>query len=150
MTAREIDLPLLRHINGTAPFNQWAGFQVTLAEPGLVELRLPWREEFGQYAGFMHAGVVTAVIDTACGFAAATVTGGEVMASHCAVNFLAPARGQTFMVTARVLKAGRRQVFTTAELSAERDGTPALVATGQTILVPTGDDTTLATSSEAP
>lgn len=138
MTAPEIDLPLLRQINGTAAFNRWAGFDVTLANSGLVELRLPWREEFGQYAGFMHAGVVTAVIDTACGFAAATVTGGEVLASHCAVNFLAAARGDAFVARARVLKCGRRQVFTTAELFAERDGTTTLVASGETIFIPTG------------
>ncbi len=137
MTAPEVDLALLREINATAPFNRWAGFEVTLVEPGLVELRLPWRAEFAQYGGFLHAGVVTALIDTACGFAAATVTGGTVVASHCAVNYLAPATGEAFVARARVVKAGRRQVFTSAELSAERDGSLALVASGETILVPT-------------
>jgi acyl-coenzyme A thioesterase PaaI-like protein len=91
MTVPTVDLALLRRINETAAFNQWAGFQVTQAEPGRVELRLPWRVELGQYAGFLHAGIVTALIDTVCGFAAATVTGG-VLTSHCAVSFLAPAR----------------------------------------------------------
>lgn len=138
MTAPDVDLPMLRHINGTAAFNRWAGFEVTFAERGRAELRLAWREEFGQYAGFLHAGIITALIDTACGFAAATVTGGQVLASHCAVNFLAPAQGEAFVARAHVLKAGRRQVFTSAELSAERDGSMALVASGETILIPTG------------
>lgn len=137
MTASEVDLAVLREINATAPFNRWAGFEVTLAEPGLVELRLPWRDEFGQYAGFLHAGVVAALIDTACGFAAATVIGGAVVASHCAVNYLAPAASEAFVARARVVKAGRRQVFTSAELFAERGGSLALVASGETILVPT-------------
>ena len=137
MTAPDVDLPLLRHINDTAPFNHWAGFEVTLAEPGLVELRLPWREEFGQYTGFLHAGMVSALIDTACGFAAVTVLGGGVLASHCAVSFLAPARGEAFLARGHVLKAGRRQVFTSADLTAEHDGAATLVATGHTILIPT-------------
>lgn len=140
MTVSAVDLPLLRHINQTAPFNNWAGFEVVHAEPGRVELRLPWRAEFGQYAGFLHAGMVTALIDTACGFAAATVTGGPVLASHCAVNFLAPAHGEVFLARGRVCKAGRRQVFTKAELFAEAGGDSlSLVASGETILVPTGD-----------
>jgi uncharacterized protein (TIGR00369 family) len=138
MTVPTVDLPLLRRINETAAFNQWAGFEVTRAQPGRVDLRLPWRAEFGQYAGFLHAGLVTALIDTVCGFAAATVTGGGVLASHCAVSFLAPARGEAFLARGRVVKAGRRQVFTSAELSAETDGSVTLVASGQTILVPTG------------
>ena len=138
MTVPDVDLALLRQINGTAPFNCWAGFDVALAEPGLVELRLPWRQEFGQYAGFLHAGIVAALIDTACGFAAATVTGSNVLASHCAVNFLAPARGEAFVARAQVVKAGRRQIFTSAEVFAEHDGTAALVASGETLLIPTG------------
>jgi uncharacterized protein (TIGR00369 family) len=137
MTVPTVDLALLRRINETAAFNQWAGFQVTQAEPGRVELRLPWRVELGQYAGFLHAGIVTALIHTVCGFAPATVNGG-VLASHCAVSFLAPARGEAFVARGRVVKAGRRQVFTSAELSAEADGSVILVASGQTILVPTG------------
>lgn len=138
MTAPTVDLSLLRRINETAAFNQWAGFDVTQAQLGRVELRLPWRAEFGQYAGLLHAGLVATLIDTVCGFAAATVTGGDVLASHCAVSFLAPARGEAFVARGRVLKAGRRQVFTSAELSAEANGSVTLVASGQTILVPTG------------
>lgn len=138
MTAPAVDLQLLRSVNDTAGFNRWAGFEVARADAGLVELRMPWRPELGQYAGFLHAGVVTAMIDTACGFAAATVTG-NVVASHCAVSYLAQASGQAFVARAQVVKAGRRQVFVRAELSAELDGTPKLIAAGETILVPTGD-----------
>lgn len=86
----------------------------------------------------LHAGLAAALIDTVCGFAAATVTGGQVLASHCAVSFLAPAKGEAFLARGHVVKAGRRQVFTIAELFAEADGSKTLVASGQTILVPTG------------
>jgi uncharacterized protein (TIGR00369 family) len=137
VTTAGVDLHALTQINGTAAFNAWAGFEVTDAEPGLVELRLQWRPELGQYAGFLHAGVVAGLIDTACGFAAATVSG-EVVASHCAVSFLAAARGDVFVARGRVVKAGRRQVFARAELSAETGGSAVLVAAGETILVPIG------------
>ena len=129
-------LSFLQAINATAAFNRWAGIEVTAADATTVELRLSWREELGQYAGFLHAGVITALIDTACGFAGAASSGGNVTASHCAVNFLAPARGDAFVARARVVKAGRRQLFVTAELHAEQDRDVVLVATGDTILVP--------------
>jgi uncharacterized protein (TIGR00369 family) len=129
-------LERLRQINGSAAFNRWAGFEVSLPAPGQVELRLPWREELGQYSGFLHAGVVAALIDTACGYAAVASTGSRVLASHCAVNYLAPATGPAFVARASVVKAGRRQVFTRAEVFADRDGSLVLVATGDTILIP--------------
>jgi uncharacterized protein (TIGR00369 family) len=137
MTELEDDLlATLRGINRSAAFNVWAGLEVTAADVGTATLRLPWRDEFGQYTGSLHAGVVTALVDTACGFAAVTVTGGPVTASHCAVNFLAPAVGDEFLARAHVVKAGRRQVFVTAELTSSRDGHARPVATGDTILVP--------------
>ncbi|GGC79751.1 PaaI family thioesterase [Chelatococcus reniformis] len=125
----------LRAINGSAAFNRWAAFAVADAGPGRAELHLAWREEFGQYAGFLHAGMLGALIDTACGFAAATQVG-PVLASHFAVNCLAPAVGESFIATASVVKAGRRQVFARAEVTAVTGTERKLVATGETILVP--------------
>ena len=130
-------LASLREISATAAFNRWAGFELVSAGAGAVALRMRWREEAGQYSGFLHAGVIGALIDTACGFAAGTVAG-RVLASHYAVNCLAPAVGESFLARAKVIRAGRRQVFASAELFAE-DGTgaaPRLVATGNAILVP--------------
>lgn len=136
MSTSQVTLAQLRELSAAAAFNRWAGFEVTLVEAGLVELRLEWREEFGQYAGFLHAGVVAGLIDTVCGFAAVSLTGAPVLASHCGVDFLAPAKGEAFVAQGRVVKAGRRQLFTRAELTAEAAGGTTLVATGDTILVP--------------
>ena len=122
-------------LNASAVFNRWAGFELGAVEPGVVELRLPWREELGQYAGFLHAGMIGAMIDTACGFAAYTKVG-YVLASHFSVNCLAPATGEAFIARARIVKAGRKQVFTAAELFASQGGVERLVATGEAILVP--------------
>ena len=122
-------------LSATAAFNAWAGFEVVHAADGHAELKLPWRSDLGQYAGFPHAAMIGGLIDTACGFAAFTLSG-HVLASHISVNCLAPAQGHSFVARARVVKAGRRQVFASAELFALRDGAEHLVATGDVILVP--------------
>lgn len=130
-------LSALREINATAAFNRWARFEVVSASTGEVELRMSWRDEAGQYSGFLHAGLIGALIDTACGFAASTIAG-RVLASHYSVDCLAPAVGQSFVARAKVIKAGKKQVFASAELFADNGTTsaPKLVATGNAILVP--------------
>jgi len=122
-------------LSASAAFNAWAGFEVLAAAAGSAELKLVWRPDLGQYAGFLHAAMIGGMIDTACGFAAYTVSG-HVLASHFSVSCLAPAAGDAFVARARVVKAGRRQVFAHADLFA-LDGTgERLVATGDAILVP--------------
>jgi uncharacterized protein (TIGR00369 family) len=126
-------LARIRAINDSAAFNRWFGFDVVRVEPGLAELAMPWRPEAGQYSGFLHAGLVGALIDTACGFAAATMVG-RVLASHYSVNCLRPAVGERFVARARVVKPGKTQVFTSCELYAVSAGSEKLVATGETLL----------------
>lgn len=136
MSNADLVLKLLA-LNASASFNRWAGFEIVSAAPGAVELRMAWKDEAAQYAGFLHAGLVGALIDTACGFAAFTQAG-PVLASHFSVNCLAPAVGKAFYATGVVVKAGKRQIFTRAELFAEgADGERKLVATGETILMAT-------------
>ena len=122
-------------LNASAAFNVWAGFEVVSAGAGVAELRLAWRPDLGQYAGFLHAAMIGGMIDTACGFAAFTLVG-RVMASHFSVDCLAPATGDAFVARGRVVKAGRRQVFSHGELFAVRGSDERLVATGRAILVP--------------
>lgn len=132
-------LAALVALNQTAAFNRWTGFEVLSATPGDITLAMPWREEMGQYSGFLHAGMIGALIDTACGFAASTVAG-PVMASQFAVRCLAPTVGHRFVVRGRVVKAGRRQVFAAADLYCWTDegSPPKLTATGDAVLVPVG------------
>ena len=127
-------LARLRALNNQANFNRWCGFEVIDARVDGATLLLPWRDDFGQYSNFLHAGLVSALIDTACGFAAVSMVGG-VLASHCAVNFLRPAVGKRFIAHARVVKPGKTQVFTSCELYGESGDDRRLVATGETILV---------------
>lgn len=128
-------LSLIRGINASAAFNRWCGIEVIAAGAGRAEIAIAWREDLGQYSGFLHAGLVGALIDTACGFAAATVAG-RVLASHYAVNCLRPAVGERFVARARVVKPGKTQVFTACELYALAQGEEKLVATGETLLTP--------------
>jgi uncharacterized protein (TIGR00369 family) len=128
----------IRAINESAAFNRWYGIEVASAEAGRAEIAMPWRPEVGQYSKFLHAGLIPALIDTACGFAAATVAG-RVLASHCSVNFLRPATGERFVARARVVKPGKLQVFTACELYAMTAGTEKPFATGETLLSVVGD-----------
>ena len=135
MTAASATRADVQALSATAAFNAWAGFEVVAAGEGRAELKLPWRAELGQYAGFLHAAMIGGMIDTACGFAAFTLSG-HVLASHISVNCLAPATGDAFVARGRVVKAGRRQVFAHAELFALRGDGEHLVATGDVVLVP--------------
>lgn len=127
-------LATLRALNETAPFNRWCGIEVVAAQSGQVEIAIRWKPEFGQYSGFLHAGLVGALIDTACGYAAATMAGTALLAAHFSVNCLRPAVGETFTARARVVKPGKSQFFTACELFATSGGDTRLVATGETLL----------------
>lgn len=130
----------LRAVNASAAFNRWCGIEVLRAGKGRADIALPWKPELGQYQGFLHAGLVAALIDTACGYAAATVAG-RVLAAHFSVNCLRPAVGERFVARARVVRPGRTQVFTACELFAvDGEGAETLVATGETLLCPVRDD----------
>jgi uncharacterized protein (TIGR00369 family) len=135
MTSEAELLKRLNAINQSAPFNRWLGFEVSRAAPGEVDLRLDRRPEHGQYSDLLHVGIVAALIDTCCGFAAATLVE-RVLASHFSIDCLAPALGQSFLAKGRVLKSGRRQIFASAELHAIGRGTLNLVAVGSAVLVP--------------
>jgi uncharacterized protein (TIGR00369 family) len=124
----------LRRLNSTANFNTWCGIEVVSAESGAVVIAMPWRTEASQYTGFLHAGLVGALIDTACGYAAATLAGVNLLASHFSVNCLRPAVGERFEAHARVVKPGRSQFFTSCELFAFVGERKTLVATGETLL----------------
>jgi uncharacterized protein (TIGR00369 family) len=127
-------LKMLREINATSLFNKWLGLEVESANDGEVKLSLIWRDELGQYSGFLHAALIGGLIDTACGFAAATVAGPKVLASNFTVNCLRPAVGEKFIAKGKVIKAGKNQIFTACDLFAFNDGKEKLVANGQAIL----------------
>ena len=122
--------------NASASLNRLAGFDVTTAENGIAEIVMAWNDDLTQYAGHLHAGMIAALLDTACGFAAATWAG-NVTATHFSMNCLRPAVGRRLIAKGTTVRAGRRQIFAKAELFAENDqGERSLVATGETLMVP--------------
>lgn len=131
-------LDKLKQINAMASFNRWCGIEVVRAEVGTVEIRIEWRQEMGQYSGFLHAGLIATLIDTACGFAAATVAGPHLLAANFSVNCLRPAVGEVFKAIAQVVKPGKLQIFTTCDLFALHADGETLVANGQTLLTVVG------------
>jgi uncharacterized protein (TIGR00369 family) len=127
-------LATLRAVNAKAAFNRWLALEVIAAGEGFAEIRCGHRDDATQYQGFLHAAVIGGLIDTACGFAAATVAG-SVLASHFSVNCLAPAVGTGFVARGEIVRAGKRQIFTRADLFAETDGVRKLVANGEALLL---------------
>ena len=102
------------------------GVTIALIAPGEVHLTLPFDAQFCQQNGFMHAGAIASVADSANGYAAYTLAPADtdVLAVEFKINLLAPARGEGFIACGRVLRAGRTltvcqaEVFTTG--AAER------------------------------
>jgi uncharacterized protein (TIGR00369 family) len=134
-----LSLDELVAVNASAGLNRMIGFEVVSAGGGTAEIVMKWGKDLTQYAGHLHAGVIAALLDTACGFAAATVVG-RVTASHFSMNCLRPAVGRLFVAKGTTVRAGRRQIFAKAELFAEDEqGERHLVATGETLLVSLND-----------
>jgi len=86
--------------------------------PGEVEIDMPYSAELCQQNGFMHAGVVTAVVDSACGYAAFSLmpVDTDVLTVEYKVNFLSPASGPLFRAYGSVLKPGKTIVSTRGEV----------------------------------
>jgi uncharacterized protein (TIGR00369 family) len=94
------------------------GARLESIAPGEVTIALPFRTDLTQQNGFLHAGVVTSVVDSACGYAALSVMepGAEVLSVEFKVNLLAPAQGKTFLAVGRVVRSGRTLVVVSGEM----------------------------------
>lgn len=85
------------------------GVELTRIDAGECELEMPFDAAFAQQHGFLHAGTLTAVVDSACGYAALSLMapGAAVMSVEFKVNLLAPAAGERLIARARVVRSGR-------------------------------------------
>ncbi|MGQ0684740.1 PaaI family thioesterase [Bradyrhizobium sp.] len=107
------------------------GFSIARMEPGEVDLAMDYSPALTQQNGFVHAGVITAGLDTACGIAAFTLmpAGSDILTVEFKTNLLAPASGTRFVFRAEVIKPGRTLTIAEARAFALRDGTEHLIAT---------------------
>ncbi len=85
------------------------GVELVAATDGDVTLALPFGPNVTQQHGFFHGGVITMLLDSACGYAAlfGMATDRAVLTAEFKVNFLAPASGPRLLAHGRVRKAGR-------------------------------------------
>jgi uncharacterized protein (TIGR00369 family) len=107
------------------------GAEINEVGRGRVEIRFPFSSKLTQQNGFVHAGAVTSIMDSACGYAALSVAPPEadVLSVEFKVNLLAPAIGESFVARASVKRAGKRLAVCTADAFAVRAGEEKLIAT---------------------
>jgi uncharacterized protein (TIGR00369 family) len=107
------------------------GISIARLEAGEVELSMPYSADWTQQNGFVHAGIITAGLDNACGIAAFTLMppGSDILTVEFKTNLLAPARGERFAFRAHVVKPGRTLTVCEARAYAEADGVESLIAT---------------------
>jgi uncharacterized protein (TIGR00369 family) len=94
------------------------GAELARIEPGIVEIALPYRAELTQQNGFLHAGIVTTIADSACGYAAYSLmpAGSDVLSVEFKVNLLRPAKGDSFLAQAEVIKPGKTLTVVKADV----------------------------------
>lgn len=85
------------------------GAEIALLKAGEFHLTAPYDARFTQQDGFLHAGIVTTLMDSACGYAAYSLmpAASRVLSVEFKVNLLSPARGPRFRAEGRVIKHGR-------------------------------------------
>jgi len=120
------------------PIMNLIGARLSLVEPGVVEITLPYRADLAQQHGYLHAGVVTTIADSACGYAAFTLMPADsnVLSVEFKVNLLRPAQGVEFVARAEVIKAGRTLTVVRADVfGIDANEQKELVATMQGTMI---------------
>ena len=123
--------PRVRESFGLQRVMSTIGAELTRVEPGEVDIELPFRDDLTQQDGFLHAGIVAVIADSACGYAAYSLMPAEaaVLSIEFKLNLLAPAVGSRLIARSRVLRAGRTITVCRADVSSVNAGAEKLVAT---------------------
>ena len=111
-------------------FMKTIGATLGPVEPGFVEIRLTINPAITQQHGFVHAGAVASIADSACGYAAFTLmpVDAGVLAVEFKINLMAPAKGEMLVARGQVLRAGRTLSVCQAEVVAVANGAEKTVA----------------------
>ena len=108
------------------------GAELTRIEPGIIEITLSYRADLAQQHGYLHAGIVTTIADSACGYAAYSLMppNSEVLSVEFKVNLLRPAKGETFSAVAEVIKSGKTLTVVRADVfGLDHEGQREMIAT---------------------
>ena len=106
------------------------GARLDAVRDGEVEIVLPFSPALAQQHGFIHAGAVTTIVDTACGFAALTKMPADaaVLTTEFKLNLMSPARGDRLRARGKVVRAGKTLIVCLGEVFAEEGGKSKQVA----------------------
>jgi uncharacterized protein (TIGR00369 family) len=106
------------------------GASLERVDAGAVDIRLPIRPEISQQHGFVHAGAITSIADSACGYAAFSLMGLDsgVLAVEFKINLLAPGAGDYLIARGKVVRAGRTLTVCQADVVAITDGVEKPIA----------------------
>jgi uncharacterized protein (TIGR00369 family) len=113
------------------------GARLTRISPGHCEIRLPFREDLSQQAGYFHAGIIGTVVDSAGGYAGFTLmpAGSDVLSVEFKLNLMSPADGELLIATGEVLKSGKNLVIARGEVYVTKAGRITHCATMQQTLM---------------
>ena len=111
--------------------------ELTKITPGEVHIELPFRQQLTQQNGYIHAGIITTVVDSACGYAAYSLMepGSGDLSVEFKVNFLNPAKGEKFLAIGKVIKPGRTLTICAGEMYAINNDEKKLVALMQATMI---------------
>ena len=115
---------------------QLIGASLTLVEAGAVDITLPYRDYLTQQDGFIHAGIISTIADSACGYAAYSLMphDSSVLSVEFKINLLKPARGETFVAEGRVIRSGKTLTVAHCDVFAHQDSERELIAVMQATL----------------
>ena len=107
------------------------GASLRSVKSGAVEIEIAFRAELTQQNNFLHAGVITSILDSACGYAAMTMApeNANVLSVEFKLNLLSPAVGERFVARAQVKRAGKTITVCAADAFAVNAAGEKLVAT---------------------
>ena len=116
---------------------QTLGAVINRVAPGEVEIEMPYRADLAQQHGFIHGGIVTAIVDSACGYAAFSLSAPEtaVLTVEYKVNFVAPAKGNLLLARGEVVRPGATITVCKGDVLAYDDGEEKLVASMLTTMM---------------
>lgn len=113
------------------------GASIARVAPGEVDITLPFRDDLTQQHGFLHAGIVGTILDSACGFAALSLMPPDagVLTIEYKINLLAPASGSRMVARGRVTRPGRTITVCAGEVVAEQEGKEKQIAMMQATIM---------------
>ncbi len=123
--------PRVRASFARQQFMATIGARLARVAAGEVDIELAVRNDLTQQHGFLHAGVLAAAADSACGYAALSLmpAGAAVLSVEFKINLLAPAAGDRVVARGRVIRAGKTITVCWAEVTAFAGTQERLVAT---------------------